>query len=526
MSTLAQPRSTAGRHLGVRPLAAAPRRLLLAALAPAAAAVALVLLMPRGPLTAGQALAAMGFGLVAGAVAGVVLRSRWALLLAPAVVAVAFELRWLWLDGPTVDSPRLDSAYGVLALLLGRGFVGLVCLAPALLGAALGAAAMRRQLEAEGPRRLRATIGLYARRTVTVLAAGGLAALALLLTRPGTTPPITGPDGEPVAGSIAELERVTLGGVEQWISIRGHSIEKPVLLYLHGGPGQSGLPFTRLLFAELERDFVVVDWDQRGTGKSHAALEPTSSYTLDRIVADTIDLSHYLTHRFDERKIYLAGTSWGSTLGVLAAQRRPDLYHAFIGGGQMVSQRETDVRIYRGLLEHARATGDGELARRLRELGEPPYDDVFANAFVMQHYQVLEPEYTFTNHVQRIEDEHAGEIGPWGVFGREYDLVEKVNVLRGLIETFAVVYPQLQELDFRRDVLRLDVPVYLVRGTSELAARDDLAVEWFEALEAPAKRMVTYDHAGHAVLTERPERLRELLTRFVIPQTYDREEAR
>jgi pimeloyl-ACP methyl ester carboxylesterase len=84
-------------------------------------------------------------------------------------------------------------------------------------------------------------------------------------------------------------------------------------------------------------------------------------------------------------------------------------------------------------------------------------------------------------------------------------------VLRGLMETFAVVYPQLQGIDFRRDVERLEVPYVMLRGTSELAARDDLAVEWFEQLEAPSKRMVTLDHAGHAVLTERADALRAVL---------------
>jgi pimeloyl-ACP methyl ester carboxylesterase len=526
MSTLAQPRTTAPRRLGVRPLSGTWRRLPLGALPPALAAAALVLLLPRGPLTAGQALVAMGFGLAAGGASGVLLRSRWAMLLAPLVVASAYELSWVWLDGPTVDGPRVDSAYGILALLLGRGFFGLVCFTPMVLGAALGAAAMRLELRASGPRRRRATIGLWARRAVTAATAVGLAALALVLTRDGSTPPFTGPDGEPVPGSIATLERVTLGGGEQWISIRGRDVEKPVLLYLHGGPIQSGLPFTRFLFEEIQRDFVVVDWDQRGAGKSHPALEPTSTFTLDRMVADTIQLSHYLAHRFDERKIYLAGTSWGSTLGVLAAQRRPDLYHAFIGGGQMVSQRETDLRIYRDLLAHARATGDGGLAAKLRSFGPPPYDDVYANAFVMQHYEALEPKYTFVDQVKRVEDEHFRELGPWGVLGREYDLVEKVNVLRGLLETFAVLYPQLQGIDFRRDVPRLEVPVYVVRGAAELAARDDLAVEWFQQLDAPRKQLISFGHAGHAVLTERPDGFRTLLLETVLPETYDRGDTR
>jgi proline iminopeptidase len=89
------------------------------------------------------------------------------------------------------------------------------------------------------------------------------------------------------------------------------------------------------------------------------------------------------------------------------------------------------------------------------------------------------------------------------------------------METFAVVYPQLQQIDFRRDVPRLDVPVYMFRGTSELAARDDLAVEWFSSLQAPRKHMYLLDHAGHAVLTERPDRLREVLRETVLPETYE-----
>jgi pimeloyl-ACP methyl ester carboxylesterase len=140
----------------------------------------------------------------------------------------------------------------------------------------------------------------------------------------------------------------------------------------------------------------------------------------------------------------------------------------------------------------------------------------------MQHYEALEPDYSLIPAVEKIGEEHFSELGPWGVLGREYNLVEKVNVMRGLMETFAVVYPQLQQIDFRRDVKRLEVPVYMFRGASELPARDDLAVEWFNALEAPRKRMYRLDHAGHPVLTERPDRLRAVLTQTVIPETYER----
>ena len=493
----------------------------LAVAAGALVGMALVGLMPRGPVTATQALVAVSASLGLGAFAGYVMRSRWAMLVAPVVVAVAFELRWIWLDGPTLDAPRFDTTYGVLAIILGRGFFFFVCTVPMLLGVTVGAARARRHAQLVPSSRLRSRVGRYFRRGVAFAVAIGVGALVFFIARPGTTPPITDASGNVVSGSIATLEKVDLPGGEQWISIRGYSEKNPVLLYLHGGPGQSGMPFTRFLYSDIAKDFVVVDWDQRGNGKSMSTIDPTSTYTLESIVADTAALSRYLSERFDERKIYLAGTSWGSTLGVLTAQRHPELFHAFIGGGQMVSQRETDSRIYRDLMAHAERTGDKGVVAKLREFGPPPYADLYANAYVMQHYAALEPDYSLIPAVEQIGEDHFREIGPMGVFGREYNLVEKVNVMRGLMETFAVLYPQLQQTDFRRDVTRLDVPVYMFRGTSELAARDDLAVEWFDALDAPIKHRYQLDHAGHAVLTERADALSEVLTRTVLPETYE-----
>jgi pimeloyl-ACP methyl ester carboxylesterase len=132
-----------------------------------------------------------------------------------------------------------------------------------------------------------------------------------------------------------------------------------------------------VLFEELSRDFIIVGWDQRGTGKSYSALDPTDTLTLDRMVSATIEVTNYLRQRFNEDKIYLLGESWGSTLGVLAAQRRPDLYHAVIGSGQMVSQSETDRRLYFDILDLAARTNDDALTEQMLAFGEPPYADGF-----------------------------------------------------------------------------------------------------------------------------------------------------
>jgi proline iminopeptidase len=341
----------------------------------------------------------------------------------------------------------------------------------------------------------------------------------VLVARPASTPPVRGADGQPVPGSIAELTSVELGGHEQAISIRAADPDKPVLLYLSGGPGQSDIAFARALLEPLTADFVVVVWDQRGSGKSYPALDPTSTYTLDALVADTIALTDHLRERFTEEKIYLLGESWGTTLGVLAVQERPDLFHAYIGSGQMVSQRETDRSIWRDLLAYADRAGDGQLYDQILTLGEPPYRDTpWANSLVMGYYPLLEPPYTPpAAYVQRGE---ASGVGQFGLFGAEYDFVENANLIRGLVDMFSLMYPQLQEVDFRTDVPALEVPVYLLDGANELRGRRELAHEWFALLKAPYKELITYTDAGHAVAFEQVDAFRELLVEQIVPATY------
>ena len=187
----------------------------------------------------------------------------------------------------------------------------------------------------------------------------------------------------------------------------------------------------------------------------------------------------------------------------------------------MVSQRETDRRLYRDVLALAARTGDTNLEAKMRAYGEPPYADVpYANAFVMGYYDALYKPYTPPP--AYVELGSAANLGPYGIFASEYTLVEKVNVLRGLIDMFSVMYPQLQNIDFRKDVTKLEVPVYILDGAAETSARRDLMQEWFGALEAPIKRLYTFENAAHSVAFEQFEAVHKLMTDTVVPETYSR----
>jgi proline iminopeptidase len=472
--------------------------------------------MPRGPVTSGQALVLLVIGLLLGFVAGVVLRSRWAMLAAPVAHVVVFEVARLGASGPTVDGISIDGLFGPLAFVVGRGFYGVVGVLPMVVAAAYGAAFARRS----GPRRqrgLRSRIGLHLRRGVTAFAALAVVGLVYLLLTPASVPPIRDASGNVVPGSIASLEKVRINGSDQWIEIRAWSPDKPVLLSIPGGPGQSDLALSRPLLGTIAKDFVVVSWDQRGIGKSYASYDP-KKLTTGQAVADTITLTNYLRRRFAERKIYLFGESGGSIIGVLAVQQHPELYHAWIGSGQMVDPRETDLRIYHDLVAYAAGHHDGGLASKLHGYGAPPYRSVYAYGYVMSQYDKLAGDYTEPKAYTDALDK-AG-VGPFGVLGSEYTLPEKMNVLRGLIDVFSVMYPQWQRIDFRRTAELLHVPVYIFTGRHELAARSDLALAWYRKLHVPIKRLYDYPDAGHATAFEHFQDLHRIMVKTVLPETY------
>jgi pimeloyl-ACP methyl ester carboxylesterase len=280
-----------------------------------------------------------------------------------------------------------------------------------------------------------------------------------------------------------------LNGSEQWITIRGHDVGNPILLNLGmGGPGGGGFA-TRTLFEPLEEHFVVVSWDEPGTGKSYAAL-PISTLTPQRFVEDAHALTLYLRERFHQDKIYVYGVSWTSILGIWLVQQYPDLYYAYIGNGQMVNTTENDVMGYELALDYLSEKGDIKQLEILRRNGPPPYrgegllDRYVAYLDVLNEYMGA-PRYTVVVPIVPF-------VAP------EYGLVDKVNHTRGLVESFTVVYPQLEDLDFETQAPELDVPVYIFAGRDDVNAMSSLVERYYNLLEAPHKELIWLD-GGHGL---------------------------
>lgn len=341
-----------------------------------------------------------------------------------------------------------------------------------------------------------------------VVLLASLGAVALGSEAHVSTPQILGANGQPVAGSIATLEKVTLNGSQQWITIRGKNVRAPVLLFLMGGPGAGGIPDQSFL-TPLENHFVVVNWDQPNTGKSYGAV-PRAQLTPQRYVADAHALVLQMRARFHQDKIYVLGSSWGSILGILLVQQYPDLFYAYVGHGQMVNTTENDVMGYQFALTYAAQKGDTATLDTLRHNGPPPYtgnDMVWKYAAYMDVLQAYMGLPSLTLEVALLP-----QLAP------EYGLVDRVNFVRGFLETFATVYPQLRTLDFARSAAKLQVPVYFLVGRADVNAMASLVERYFAALQVPHKELIWFT-SGHSMTDADTHQFVDVMVNRVLAQT-------
>ncbi len=330
------------------------------------------------------------------------------------------------------------------------------------------------------------------------------------------TPPITDAQGKPLPGSVATLERVTLNGSRQWISIRGRDASKPVLLFLAGGPGGSQLATARYALGGLEEHFVVVNWEQPGSGKSFDAVD-RATITPERYIKDAHALVLQLRERFGQDKVYVLGESWGSALGVMLVQRYPELFHAFIGTGQMVAFLENDRMCYDFALDWAQERGDTKKVEALIRQGPPPY---YGHDVAWQEAAFLMDTFNYMNANPAIADNGANTFRD--LAAPEYGLYDKVSWFRGVLETLGVVYPQLWDVDFRTQATNLEVPVYFLIGRHDINAPTVLTKQYHALLDAPHKEIVWFEHSGHTPWVSESDRFVQVMADTVLAQTQQR----
>ena len=320
------------------------------------------------------------------------------------------------------------------------------------------------------------------------------------------TEPFRGPDGKVAQGSIAESSFLRLGGIEQWVLVRGENIANPVMIFLHGGPGLSETTMWRYCNASLEKHFTCVYWDQRGAGKSADASIPLASMTVEQFLSDLDELVDWVCRRLGTTQVTIFGHSWGSALGALYAARHPEKVKVYVGGAQIGDWHQGEVLSYANAVAVAERRGKRGILARLRALGPPPHS---ADAMYQERTLALRlagglPKALWTT-VKMI------------AASRESSLFEVSGAMRAFRWTLRAMWPEVSKLNLIERVPTLEVPTFFFLGRKDPWVPPEASLAYLDVLKAPAKQLVWFEQSGHEMFVDEPARFDEAMIELVLP---------
>ena len=315
--------------------------------------------------------------------------------------------------------------------------------------------------------------------------------------------------------SIVGYTSVELGGVKQKILIRGENINNPVLLYIHGGPGNPETSFIVPYQKEWEKYYTVVNWDQRGTGKSYHKDIDVSTLNTKQICSDTKQLTDFLKKRFGQEKIFIVGHSYGTYIASLCVRNNPEDYYAYIGTGQIGNQQENELALIDYAVTMSEKDGNEKAVSELRNLPKMPYSkENFGRA--------ISTSRKWTTY-------YGGAI--WGqkntnglylraCFNPEYNLEDYINFFKGEALYYTntsqdVARWELFHANLIEEVPKLDVPVYFIQGKNDYITSYSMCERYFDELIAPEKYLFPIEECAHNVISEKTEAFDDILINVV-----------
>lgn len=315
-------------------------------------------------------------------------------------------------------------------------------------------------------------------------------------------------------GQVARQDAfVSIGGIEQWVTVRGTDCANPVVLLIHGGPGNPMSPFADAVYGGWTDEFTLVQWDQRGAGRTWGRnpAEAEAPLTIEQMAQDGVELAAWLAERLGQDKVILMGGSWGSALAVKMVRARPDLFHAYVGSGQLVSGSANLPASYRLQMALARQAGDAETIAALEAMGPPPWTNPRNFGALRRLTRRYEAKATTAPPADWwVPDPAYATAGDEAAYegGEDHSYVQFVGMEGDGI---------LSRLDLMRDDLAFEVPVFLIQGDEDLVTAPEVAEAWFNAIRAPRKAFQRLPATGHDPNLAMIEAQRAILRDQVVP---------
>jgi len=307
---------------------------------------------------------------------------------------------------------------------------------------------------------------------------------------------ITSPNG------IQDGRFVRINGREEWVTLRGENRDNPVILFLHGGPSEANSPFVGF-YRPFEKDYVFVQWDQPGAGKTYIrAGSRQPKLTLDGMADDGIAVAEQLRDTLHKPRIILIGQDWGAFLGLQMIRKRPDLFQAFVGTGQAVSWLGEQAPQYQYTLRRAAAAHDQKTLDGLGKIGPPPYRSLAAYRKFGDYFGAYWSHQDLAAVQQLKVSLYLSPELSWS------EMFGWAKALRSGEETLT---PVMMGIDLRTADRRFPVPVFFIQGADDLITPASMVADYEASLQAPATRLDVVPGAGHMVMWQQPAAFLALL---------------
>jgi pimeloyl-ACP methyl ester carboxylesterase len=314
---------------------------------------------------------------------------------------------------------------------------------------------------------------------------------------------------------VERLEKVRIGGIDQWVLIRGTDRRNPVLLYIHGGPGYVSIPMSWWFDRGWEEYFTIVQWDQRAAGKTHLLTDPATiapTLTRERMIADAEEMAAWVRRELGKDKIFVLGHSWGSFLGLQLAQHHPEWLYAYIGVGQLIDGPESERRGWRFAMDAARRAGNAEAVRELEAIAPYaapgriiPIKDIYVERKWVGYYGGV-----MAYRRDNSADSALAQLSP------DYSDQEIRRIWDGNEFATAYLLPELVALDLTM-TNKLSVPLILFEGRHDRNVNSEVAATWFDTVKAPEKHLIWFERSAHMPMTEEPGKFLLSLVRCARP---------
>lgn len=318
------------------------------------------------------------------------------------------------------------------------------------------------------------------------------------------TPAIKDQHGKVIANSIAEVKKIMIGGVNQYLMIRGNSINNPVILFIHGGPGQSEIGYIRECQRELEEKFIVVRWDQRGSGLSSKGISK-ESLNLNTFILDVNEITDYLIKRFNQSKIFISGHSWGTIIATNVVKNTPEKYLAYIGVGQVVDAKEGEKISYDYTMSEAKKQNNVKVIKKLEKIGPPPYkpEDFLMRAQCLSMLGCV------------FKTKPKINMGKTLMSSSEYNLSTKLGYIRNALTCSKILASEMLQVKFLEDIKELEVPIYFIMGKYDYHTPTVVVEKFYNQLQAPKKDFILFENSAHVPQLEENKKFNKTLIRIL-----------